>query len=160
MLRIPAQLNVGVRPFSSTSCTIRKIQRNRVVLHPKQFQVNEAWIAFQLNDAPIETGEGDFNCIAIIDAASCFILTSELVPFTDGLFSQPESQRILKQASSHKHKLPLTLFIANEWPANSLASEAEHQGVSVVRVPEEQLLLFIGEARQGFKERFGGRSVQ
>jgi hypothetical protein len=27
-------------------------------------------------------------------------------------------------------------------------------------VPEEQLLLFIGEAREGFKERFGGERAQ
>ena len=131
------------------------------MLHPKQFQVNEAWIAFQLNEVPIETGEdGDFNCIALMDAASCFILTSELVPFAEGQPSQLESRRILKLAASHKQELPSTLFIANEWPAKSLALEAERQGVSVVRVPEEQLLLFIGEAREGFKERFGGGTLQ
>jgi len=50
------------------------------ILHPNQFYVNEAWIAFQLNDAPIHTGlDGTFNCIALMDAASCFILTSTLV---------------------------------------------------------------------------------
>lgn len=45
------------------------------MLHPNQFQVNEAWIAFQLNDLPIETmQDGSFNCIALMDAASCFIV--------------------------------------------------------------------------------------
>ncbi len=46
------------------------------MLHPNQFQVNEAWIAFQLNDAPIHTrSDGDFNCIALMDAASCFMMS-------------------------------------------------------------------------------------
>ena len=50
------------------------------LLHPNQFQLNEAWIAFQLNDAPIETEQdGSFNCIALMDAASCFILGNAMV---------------------------------------------------------------------------------
>jgi hypothetical protein len=51
------------------------------VLHPNQFQVNEAWIVFRLNETPIHTEqEGSFNCICLMDAASCFLLGSELIP--------------------------------------------------------------------------------
>ncbi len=131
------------------------------MLHPNQFQVNEAWIAFQLNDAPIQTGaDGDFNCIALMDAASCFILTSALIPINEVDTSKLESRRLLKKAHAHKRKMPKTLFIPSEQTANNLALEAERQKVTVVRVPEHQLLLFIGDAREGFKERFGGRDVQ
>ncbi len=48
---------------------------------PNQFQPNETWIAFKLNDAPVFTGaDGDFNVLALMDAASCFILSTELFP--------------------------------------------------------------------------------
>jgi len=48
------------------------------MLHPNQFHVNETWIAFQLNETPIITDrDGDFNIIALMDAASCFILGME-----------------------------------------------------------------------------------
>ena len=131
------------------------------MLHPNQFQVNEAWIAFQLNDSPIHTGaDGDFNCIALMDAASCFILTSALVPTNEAEPSKIEVRRLLKKAHAHKQEMPKTLFISSDQPANTLALEAERQKVTVVRVPEDQLLLFIGEAREGFKERFGGGSMQ
>jgi hypothetical protein len=51
------------------------------MFEPKQFEVNEAWIAFRLNNAPIRTErDGDFNCIALMDAASCFLLASDLFP--------------------------------------------------------------------------------
>ena len=47
------------------------------MLHPNQFQVNEAWIAFKLNDEPIHAElDGDFSFLALMDAASCFILSS------------------------------------------------------------------------------------
>ena len=131
------------------------------MLHPDQFQVNEAWIAFKLNDAPIQTeSDGDFNFIALMDAASCFILSSATVPTSATQLSGMEARRLLKEGQAHKQQLPTTLFISDEQPADFLAAEAERQGIGVVRVPDDELLLFIGAARDGFRERFGGGSTQ
>lgn len=131
------------------------------VLHPNQFQVNEAWIAFKLNDAPISTEvDGDFNVMAIMDAASCFILGSEFVPASSRDLSRNDAKRLLASGQSHKQELPKTLFIPADQPANSLSVEAEHQGITVTRVPDDDLVVFIGEAREGFKERFGGGGFQ
>ncbi len=71
------------------------------MLHPKQFDVNEAWIAFRLNNAPIQTEhEGDFNCIALMDAASCFILSSEFIPVTSEEPTQVDASRLLDLSQS------------------------------------------------------------
>lgn len=131
------------------------------VLHPNQFDVGEAWIAFKLNDAPIPTGsDGDFNLIALMDAASCFLLSSALVPATAAEPSKLEAKRLLKEAQAHKQRLPKTLFIPSHQPAALLAAEAARQGIAVVRVPEDQLLLFIAEPREGFSEHFSGARTQ
>lgn len=131
------------------------------MLHPNQFQVNEAWIAFKLNDAPIRTeSDGDFNCVALMDAASCFILSSAFVPLNETEPSKMEVRRLLKKGQAHKQELPKRLFIPSNQPANILAVEAERQSIAVVRVPEDQLLPFIGEARESFKERFSGGNAQ
>ncbi len=131
------------------------------MLHPNQFQVNEAWIAFKLNDAPIRTeSDGDFNCVALMDAASCFILTSAFVPANEIEASMTEARQLLKKGRAHKQELPKTLFIPSEQPAYNLTLEAERQKVAVIRVSEDHLLLFIGEAREAFKDRFGGGGVQ
>jgi predicted short-subunit dehydrogenase-like oxidoreductase (DUF2520 family) len=131
------------------------------VLHPNQFHVNEAWIAFKVNDTPIRTeSDGDYNCLALMDAASCFILTSTLVAANEVEASKMQARRVLKEGRAHKQELPKTLFIPSEQPAHNLALEAERQKVAVVRVPEDQLLVFIGEAREAFKEHFGGGGVQ
>lgn len=125
------------------------------MLHPKQFEVNEAWIAFRLNNAPIRTErDGDFNCIALMDAASCFILGSEFIPVTAEEPTQVEFRRLLKNAQRHKQQLPKTLFVPRGDVAALLTREATQQNIDVVRVPERELLIFIGEARQGFAERF------
>ena len=131
------------------------------MLHPNQFQVNEAWIVFKLNDAPIATGQdGDFNFIALMDAASCFILSSTPIPVLAAEPSKMEAKRLLKEGQAHKQELPKTIFIPGALPAKILAAEAERQGITVVRVPENQLRPFIGEARQVFRERFGGGNTQ
>jgi len=71
------------------------------VLLPDQFQVNEAWIAFTLSEAPIRTEQdGAFNCVALMDAASCVILSSEFVPVGNPEPSKIEAERLLKAGKS------------------------------------------------------------
>jgi len=126
------------------------------VLHPNQFQINEAWIAFKLNERPIQTEQdGDFYIFALMDAASCFILSFLPLSVESAELSQLDSRRLLKQGQAHKERWPRTLFVPSEQPATLLAAEAEGLGISVVRIAEDELLPFIGEARQGFREWFG-----
>ncbi len=131
------------------------------MIHPNQFKVNEAWIAFKLNDAPIITDrDGDFNMIALMDAASCFILSTLSVSAMAEQLTELESKELLEKGWIHKQDLPKTLIIPNHQVANLLQIEAESQGIAVVRVPEDQLMLFISEARTGFKEHLGGSGMQ
>jgi hypothetical protein len=125
------------------------------MLHPKQFEVNEAWIVFRLNSAPIRTeSDGDFDCIALMDAGSCFMLCSELIPSTAEGPTRAQFRRLLKIAQSHKQQLPKTLFIPRGDVADLMAGEAKRQNIEVVRVPESELLIYTSEAREAFAEQF------
>lgn len=120
-------------------------------LHPSQFQVNEAWIAFQLNDAPVHTEQdGSLNCFALMDAASCFILGAELASAAEPEPTQLQVKRLFKTGWAHHKQFPVTLFVPKGQFQNILPAEAKRQGISVVPVPESQLLVFIGEAQQGY----------
>ena len=131
------------------------------MLHPSGFEVNEAWIVFRLNDAPISTeADGDFNVIALMDAASCFILGTEFVPVNSAEPSEMVAKRLIKSGKHHKEQLPKTLFIPENQAADILCIEATRNGITVIRVPEERLLVFIGEAREGLKEHIEGGSIQ
>ena len=127
------------------------------MLHPDQFEVNEAWIAFRLNQIPIRTElDGAFNCIALMDAASCFILGSKFIRAAAAEPTRVQFRSLLKDAERHKHQLPRTLFVPREDVADRVTLEATQRSIEVVRVPESELLIFIAEAREGFAERFGG----
>ena len=128
---------------------------------PNQFQVNEAWIAFKLNDAPISTQEdGDYNVVALMDAASCFILGSEFVSVDSTEPSKMESRRLLKSGQTHKDQLPKKLIIPNNLVANILTTESEGLGIAVVRIPENELSVFLDKARDGFQEHVSGSRIQ
>lgn len=90
-----------------------------------------------------------------MDAASCFILGSEMVRAEMAEPSKLEARRLLKTANAHKKQWPRTLFLARESDAVECAREAERLGIEVVRVPEAELLVFAGDAQEGFRERFG-----
>jgi hypothetical protein len=125
------------------------------MLHPNQFVVDQAWIVFQVNDTPIPTEEnGDFNIFALMDAASCYLVSSKLVSATTDEPTIQDVRHLFEEGSSHHNRLPETLFIPSEMPSQSLAAEAQHQGITVVYVPEAQLEPFIGEAREAFVEHF------
>ncbi len=125
------------------------------MLYPKDFEVNEAWVVFRINDAPIRTGrDGDFNCIALMDAASCYILGVELVPASADEPTAAQFRKMLENARRHKQQLPKTLFAALEHVADVVSREAAEQNIEVVRVSENELRIFTGEARQAFSERF------
>jgi hypothetical protein len=143
-------LNSHVRPHTYTP-----------MLHPNQFRVNEAWIIFKLNDAPLSTKtDGDFHLLALMDAASCFILGTTTLPVASAELSPMESRRLLKQGRSHKNQLPNKLLIPDGLPTSNIATEAEHQGITIVHVSPADLEAHVGEARAAFRERFGGESMQ
>ena len=128
------------------------------MLHPNQFEVNEAWIVFRLNNVMIPTeDEGSFNCIALMDVASCFILASDLFPATVDEPTRVEFHRLLKSARRHTKQLPKTLFVPLGDQVELAPREVAQHDIDVVRVSESDLLVFIEEARQGFSEQFEER---
>ena len=123
------------------------------MLHPNQFQVNEAWIVFQLNDAPVQTAqEGSFNCVCLMDAASCFIFGSAFIPIDQSQPSIIEVRELLKAAWAEKQEFPAKLFVPTGQFLINVPQEAERQGIEVVRETEARLMPFIREARQAFRQ--------
>lgn len=131
------------------------------MLHPSQFLINEAWIAFRVKEAPIRTlRDGDFNCIALMDAASCYIIGTVMVPVELAEPSVADVRALFEKGWAADRRYPETLYLpAGSFP-RIFPGEARQLGIAIVIVDEGGLLAFIGEARQGFNEflnRGGGR---
>ncbi len=123
------------------------------MLYPKQFQVNEAWIAFQLNHAPIVTvRDGLFNSICLMDAASCFILGSVMVPADHSEPSALEAKHLFKKSWAHKKEYPGRLFVPNGRFTTDLTVEAKRNNIAVIPVPLSHLQPIIGDVRREYKK--------
>ena len=123
------------------------------MLEPNQFKPHEAWIAFQLNDAPICTEQdGDFNCIALMDAATGVILGTAFVSAGEPEPSVFETRRLFKAGWAHGEQHPATLFVPKGQFRTTLPAEASRHGITVVPVHASELSVFTGEARHAFRE--------
>ena len=125
-------------------------------LRPDHFAVDEAWIAFRLNRAPIYTKEeGLFNCFVLIDAATGFILAGELVSVDEPEPTQLDAKRLLNSAWEHNKTFPVKLFVPAQHFEKGLSVEAAREGISVVSVDESELLEFTEEPRDAYEENLG-----
>jgi len=84
------------------------------------------------------------NVYVIISQA--LISTSEAEP------SQKQARDMLTAAWAKRGDFPRTLFVPTARFQGTLKAEAERLGMAVVFAPEDQLLVFIGEARDGYRE--------
>lgn len=114
-----------------------------------------------MNVAAVLTEEdGAFNCVALMDAASCFIFHMVMIPAEKTEPSKMEARRLLKKGWEFKRRYPKTLFVPIGRFLNVLPAEAERQGIAVVPVQASQLRIFIGDAQQDFKRNFQGGSTR
>jgi BMFP domain-containing protein YqiC len=82
-------------------------------------------------------------------------LSSELIPARAAPASS-EGERLLAKAQRHKQKFPQKIFVSRDDVESLIRAEAQKQKIDVVKVADDELLVFIDEARQAFAERFGG----
>lgn len=78
------------------------------------------------------------------------------MPVTEAEPSLLECKQMFKQGKAQGQRLPRELIIAQEMHAEVLAREAVRLGMKVVRLPEAQLQVYTSEARDGFRQHFGG----
>ena len=127
------------------------------MLEPNQFEENEAWVVFQLNDAPIHTEQdGDFNCIALMDAASGFIFGTAFVQTALAEPSAFEVRKLFNSCLERSGGTPATLLLPRGRFQSTLPSEAKRRGITAVHVHETELSALTSEATQGFREHVQG----
>jgi hypothetical protein len=123
------------------------------MLSPKQFELNEAWVLFRLNKSPIRTDvDGNFDCIAFMDAASGFLCCAELMCVEEPEAWKAQARHLLKRAKRQHKLLPKTILATKGVLADLIRSEAMRQGIDVISVASNQLLALTSEPRQAFAQ--------
>lgn len=130
-------------------------------IEASDFSHNEAWLLFQLNEAPIMAGaDGDFNAMAIMEVASGMIFGMQLVQVSLPGLPELLARKLLAEAESQSGARPQKLFMASGYEAGDLGKVAKAMGIEVERVPAEDLSGITQEAREGFAAHVSGGRIQ
>lgn len=122
-----------------------------MVIDPQEYQENEAWLLFRLNDDPVRTmADGDFNVLAIMDVGTGLIHGMEFVPAQQNELSEMQSRRLFKMAESKTGARPHLFFVEEGKPLAKLTKVATAMGIEVVVVQGANLDPITREAREGF----------
>lgn len=122
-----------------------------MTIDPESFCPNEAWLLFQLNDAPVRTrADGDFNVLAVMDVATGLILGMEFIGSTEKEPSEFESRKLLASAESGAGRRAKRLYVSSEQKMLQLVVTANAMGLEVIPGAEGELNPLTREAREGF----------
>ncbi len=126
-------------------------------LHPVQFLVNEAWILFELSDV-----RDRVHTFALMDAASCILLTPPMAPLKAVELSQSDVEQLFLRGQRLERGMPNTLVVQADIPLTHIAEEARRQGIAVVQASKDELSPFISTLGPWlqFKEVVGPLPVQ
>lgn len=126
-------------------------------IEPSDFAHHEAWLLFQLNEAPVMTEtDGDLNAMAIMEVATGMIFGMELAQVSMPGLPEFLSRKLLADAEGQSGSRPQKLFIASEYDADELVKVAKAMGIEVKRVPVKDLSGITQEARESFAAHVSG----
>lgn len=124
------------------------------MLSPANFSVNQAWLAFKINDEPIELAEGSFDTYVVMDAGSAYVIG--LASAKSGEYPPAnEIDSIFMSGWNQKKAFPEKLiFPLESHEGNAFKSAALLKGIRTEQVPLKDLEPIIGPFREQFKAKF------
>ena len=126
-------------------------------INPNDFDQNEAWILFQLNDAPVRTEmDGDFNIMAIMDVATGLMLGVEFVGIPTEELSEFAYRKLLASAETEAGEYPRQILVNSMQNVHQLVTASNAKGIEVVSESEGNLDPITKEAREGFITHVSG----
>lgn len=121
------------------------------MFEPGQYDLNEVWVVFRLNSAPMVTEtEGDFDVLCIMDAASCFILATDLVPDRAEELPQAMAQGLIERGRAQVQALPRKLLLASGLGLAAFEALAPELGLKAQWASEEELAPLVTNTRASF----------
>ena len=122
-------------------------------MEPSDFEVNQTWLAYRINQTPIRVGGTATDLYVLQDAASMLLFGHALAaPGADG--PEPaEVEALLESAFDKGKSWPSELVMPGVHRAGSTFFKAAQQrDIAIRSVPESQLSLYIKDTQEGYEE--------
>lgn len=127
-----------------------------IILAPNQFRVNEAWIAFRVNESFMFVQDEPYDIYVLMDAASAYAFGHVLVRVTDEIPEEKDIDTLFQEAWGAKRQWPRKLILPEDDPAkNIFRMQAEKNGLSFEMVPLSDLSPIVEPMKELFASQFG-----
>ena len=117
-------------------------------MQPSDFRVNETWLAYRINQAPMQIEGQDVDLYVLQDAASMFLFGNLLAPHGADYPDAEEIEKLMMSAHKKRDEWPVELFLpGSHLSDNSFAKIAKKHGCSksgvfaVLKKFEEHLIV-------------------
>lgn len=128
-----------------------------LAMHPRDFEVNQTWLAFRVNQRPILAEGQALDLFILQDAASMFIFGNAFAAHEDEAPSEEDVSALLHDAWAKQHVWPGELVLAGKPSrSNAFAVVARQLDIPVRSVPEAQMSFYIKDVQASLEEFLGG----
>ena len=122
-------------------------------LHPKQFAVNECWIAFKATRTPVPIETGLANIFIVQDAASMYIFGNTFAPVEHESPDRGKAALLLRQCWEKKREWPKKLLLPQPISEDNGFVQAAHWNrIEVQCLPTDELDLYINDVQSSYEE--------
>jgi hypothetical protein len=128
-------------------------------LLPEDFEHNQAWLVFRINQAPIQVPDQEFDIYVLQDAASMLVFGQVFATHGEDEFIANEVVQLMNLAHSKAQEWPNELILPGVPRANNpFVALARHHKISVRSVSESELSFYIKDVQEGFEAFFSSKS--
>jgi len=127
---------------------------------PDQFEVNDTWIAFRINEEFVFVQEDPYDIFVLMDAASTYVLGFVFSKVVEEAPSVDEVEDLFKKAWEAKQQWPKKFIVTDESVAsNVFIQEAKKNGIPVDVVPMSDLSPIIEPVKEIFAKNLAGKDT-
>lgn len=122
-------------------------------LEPQDFEVNQCWLAFRVNQFPIRTPEGEHDIYVLQDAGSMYIFGTCFAEHDAESPPESDVEALLQKAWKAREEWPDEIIVPGKFSKrNAFARAASQFGIAIRAVPEAQLSMYIKDVQTSFEE--------
>jgi hypothetical protein len=122
-------------------------------LQPRDFEVNRTWLAYRINQAPMQVEGAEIDLYILQDAASMFIFGNVFAEHGADYPKADDVEALLLSAHSQKDEWPDELLLPGApAPENSFIKVAKEHGIQARTVPESQMSFYIKDTQEAYEE--------
>jgi hypothetical protein len=124
-------------------------------MQPSDFRVNQTWLAYRINRAPLKVEGQAIDLYVLQDAASMFLFGNAFAPDGSDCPDLKEVRKLMGTAHAKRDEWPSELILAgSHGQENSFIKVAHEHGVAIRTVPESQMSFYIKDTQEAYEEFF------